>query len=98
MLSYLMTTAPRPNGLRASVFPFDHATSGTQADLYFDHLDPEGRVVGGIGPLLADAVLDGSRAAAKLPFEAPRPIRGHRFARVGVAATTLYYRWRDRRD
>lgn len=51
-----------------------------------------------LGPVLADAVLDGPRAAAKLPFEAPRPIRGHRFARLGVAATTVYYRWRDHRD
>ncbi len=51
-----------------------------------------------LGPVLADAALDGERASVKLPFEAPRPIAGHAFARLGVAAGTLYYRWRDGRD
>jgi glycine/D-amino acid oxidase-like deaminating enzyme len=51
-----------------------------------------------LGPVLADAALDGDRARVALPFEAPRAIRGHAFARLGVAAGTLYYRWRDGRD
>lgn len=51
-----------------------------------------------LGPVLADAALDGDRAAVELPFEAPRAIAGHAFARVGVAAATLYYRWKDGRD
>ncbi len=48
-----------------------------------------------LGPVLADAALDGERAAVKLPFEAPRPIVGHAFARVGISAATLYARWLD---
>lgn len=51
-----------------------------------------------LGPVLADAALDGDRAAATLPFEAPRVIPGRAWARLGVAATTLYYRWRDGQD
>lgn len=51
-----------------------------------------------LGPVLADAALDGEKAAVPLPFEAPRPIGGHAFARLGVAAMTLVYRWRDGRD
>lgn len=51
-----------------------------------------------LGPVLADALLDGDRAAVKLPFEAPRPIAGHRWAQLAVPVTTLYYRWLDRRD
>ena len=51
-----------------------------------------------LGPVLADAALDCDQAAIKLPFEAPRMIRGHSWARLGVAAGTLYYRWRDGRD
>lgn len=51
-----------------------------------------------LGPVLADAALDGQRARVPLPFEAPRAIRGHAFAGLGVAAGTLYYRWKDGRD
>ena len=51
-----------------------------------------------LGPVLADAALDGERARVPLPFEAPRAISGHAFAGLGVAAGTLYYRWRDGRD
>jgi glycine/D-amino acid oxidase-like deaminating enzyme len=51
-----------------------------------------------LGPLLADAALDGETAARKLPFEAPRSIPGHVFAPLGVAAGKLYYRWLDGRD
>jgi glycine/D-amino acid oxidase-like deaminating enzyme len=50
-----------------------------------------------LGPKLVDALLDGSAARDTLPFEALRPIGGHAFAPMGVAAGTLYYRWRDRR-
>jgi hypothetical protein len=48
--------------------------------------------------VLADAALDGERARVPLPFEAPRAISGHAFASLGVAAGTLYYRWKDGRD
>jgi glycine/D-amino acid oxidase-like deaminating enzyme len=51
-----------------------------------------------LGPALADAALDGGSAAARLPFEALRPIPCHAFAPLGVKAGTLYYRWRDGRD
>ena len=51
-----------------------------------------------LGPVLADAALDGEQARTKLPFEAPRMVPGHRFAPIGVAATMLYQRWKDGRD
>jgi len=51
-----------------------------------------------LGPVLADAALDGERAVAKLPFEPPRRIAGHRFAPLGVATGTVVHRWRDGRD
>ncbi len=51
-----------------------------------------------LGPALADAALDGASARMQLPFEAPRTIRGHAFAAIGVAAGMLFYRWRDGRD
>lgn len=51
-----------------------------------------------LGPVLADAALDGGRARIQLPFEAPRTIPGHAFAGLGVKAGTLYYRWLDGRD
>ena len=51
-----------------------------------------------LGPVLADAALDGEQARTKLPFEAPRTVPGHRFAPIGVAATVLYQRWKDGRD
>jgi glycine/D-amino acid oxidase-like deaminating enzyme len=51
-----------------------------------------------LGPALADAALDGDQAASRLPFEAPRTIAGHAFARLGIATSILYYRWLDRRD
>jgi glycine/D-amino acid oxidase-like deaminating enzyme len=51
-----------------------------------------------LGPVLADAALAGDKARVRLPFEAPRAIRGRAFARMGVAAGILYYRWLDGRD
>jgi glycine/D-amino acid oxidase-like deaminating enzyme len=51
-----------------------------------------------LGAVLADAALDGGSARVQLPFESPRPIAGHAFARIGVAAATLYARWLDGRD
>ena len=51
-----------------------------------------------LGPRLVDALLDGERVAARLPFEAPRRIPGHVLSPLGVAAGMLYYRWRDRHD
>ncbi len=51
-----------------------------------------------LGPMLADAALDGGPAAARLPFEALRQIPGHAFAPLGVKAASLYYRWLDGRD
>ncbi len=51
-----------------------------------------------LGPVLADAALDGDQARTKLPFEAPRTVPGHRFAPIGVAATVLYQRWKDGQD
>ena len=69
-------------------------------------LDAQGRIVTGgglalgtaLGPVLADAALDGDRARVQVPFEPPRVIPGHAFAGLGVAAGTLYYRWKDGRD
>ncbi len=51
-----------------------------------------------LGPALADAALDGAAARVQLPWQAPQPISGHALARLGVAAGTLYYRWKDGRD
>lgn len=51
-----------------------------------------------LGPVLADAALDGEQARVSLPFETPRIIPGHAFAGLGVAAGTLCYRWKDQRD
>ena len=51
-----------------------------------------------LGPVLADAALDGPSARIPLPFEPARAIAGHAWAPIGVAAGTLYYRWLDGRD
>ncbi len=51
-----------------------------------------------LGPALADAALDGDAARVPLPWEAPRAVEMRAFAPVGVAWTTLYYRWLDQRD
>ena len=51
-----------------------------------------------LGPVLADAVLDGDSARTKLPFERARAVPGHAWAAIGVAAGTLYQRWLDGRD
>jgi glycine/D-amino acid oxidase-like deaminating enzyme len=51
-----------------------------------------------LGPLLADAALDGESARVPLPFEPPRTIPGHAFAPLGVAAAILNARRQDGRD
>jgi glycine/D-amino acid oxidase-like deaminating enzyme len=51
-----------------------------------------------LGPVLADAALDGDAARVPLPWQPMRTIALRPFAPAGVAAMTLVYRWRDGRD
>ncbi|MGU7782285.1 NAD(P)/FAD-dependent oxidoreductase [Burkholderia sp. PU8-34] len=54
MRSYQIATQPLPDALRATILPFDHAMSDTQADLHFARFDQDGRLVTG-GALVVPA-------------------------------------------
>ncbi|PFH20175.1 NAD(P)/FAD-dependent oxidoreductase [Burkholderia sp. JKS000303] len=54
MRSYQIATQPLPDALRATILPFDHAMSDTQADLHFGRFDRDGRFVSG-GALVVPA-------------------------------------------